>query len=80
MFLLMPVGGEANLGDPGGLETRRCTKCKGAPKPLADFPFKKGEVPGPNATRINTCRVCDDKKRQGTGRLEKEQRKKGSCG
>jgi hypothetical protein len=39
-----------------------------------DFPFKKGEVPRPNATRINTCRACNDKKRQ--DRVEKEGRKK----
>jgi hypothetical protein len=75
----MPVGGNANLGDtsaalPNGLETRRCTKCKGAPKLLTDFPLKKGEVPGPNALQINTCKICDDKKKR--GRLERERRKK----
>lgn len=43
--------------------TRKCIKCKGVPKPLTDFPFKKGEVPGPNATHLQTCRRCDDKKR-----------------
>jgi hypothetical protein len=74
------VGGNANLGNAEsapllcGLETRKCTKCKGAPKPLTDFLFKKGEVPGPSAMRISTCRVCGDKKRQ--GRLEKERREK----
>jgi len=76
----MPDGGKANLGDnqsvslPSSLETRKCIKCKGAHKLLTDFPFKKGEVPGPSATRINTCSACDDKKRR--GRLEKERRKK----
>lgn len=66
--------GESISGDVPLTEvpTRKCLVCRGASKPLSEFPIKKGEFIGPNAPRINTCSKCSEQK----ARVRKERGRK----
>ena len=57
------LDGASGNSSQSQLPTWKCIQCKGDPKPLTEFPFKKGVQPGLDAPRITTCRRCDTKKR-----------------
>ena len=65
----MPNNGTSLDGTSGDsdqsqmLLTQKCIQCKGDLKPLAEFPFNQGVLPGPDAPHITTCRKCDARKR-----------------
>lgn len=59
------VMGNSSGARPRPKICRDCQKCAGCRKikPLVEFPYKKGQLPGPDATHTKTCYICDARKK-----------------